>query len=135
MDSNLRDVKQYIGRTITNIRIEVDDEGRKEDSLLIEFEPDEEEPVPEPGLLRLYDGGQQCCEYRYMNTDDPLEYFIQSTFLGVDVRDVSGWYDGIWGTECAFLIVSTSLGEFTVANYNEHNGYYGGFSLTAQALA
>ena len=135
MDSNLRDVKQYIGRTITNIRIEVDDEGRKEDSLLIEFEPDEEEPVPEPGLLRLYDGGQQCCEYRHMHTDDLLEYFIQTIFLGVEVKE-GPEEDGADGyQECAFLVVRTSLGEFTVANYNEHNGYYGGFWLVAQALA
>ena len=33
--------------------------------------------------------------------------------------------------DCQFLIITTSKGQFTVANYNEHNGYYGGFALIA----
>lgn len=35
------------------------------------------------------------------------------------------------GAESQFLMIRTSLGVFTVVNYNEHNGYYGGFALRA----
>lgn len=34
--------------------------------------------------------------------------------------------------ESQFLIITTDMGAFTIVNYNEHNGYYGGFSIVAR---
>lgn len=80
--------------------------------------------------LRIYDDGQSCCEYRYMRCDDDLDGFVGATFMGADQRDMQskvGKYDESKDQQA--LLVNTSLGTFTVMNYNEHNGYYGGFFL------
>lgn len=79
--------------------------------------------------IRFYDDGQSCCEHRYMHTDDDLAHFVGAAFMGAELRDgpeVEGDYDV---KECQFLLVNTSVGAFTMANYNEHNGYYGGFMI------
>jgi len=75
---------------------------------------------------------------RYMTTDDDLLAFVGATFLGAEVHEGPSEEIGDCGCGCsdvvhdvAFLVVSTSLGEFTVETHNEHNGYYGGFMLMA----
>jgi len=80
--------------------------------------------------INFYDDGQSCCEHRYMHTDDDLKYYIGATLLGAAIKDGPTESDE-WGDpkESEFLIIKTSEGEFTVVNYNEHNGYYGGFSI------
>ena len=74
---------------------------------------------------------QVCCEDRYFHTDDDLKYFEGSTFYDIDDREVIEpdsnprnlvLYNDI--VECQFLIIRTDRGEFTVASYNVHNGYY-----------
>lgn len=84
------------------------------------------------GRLFLYDEKQLCCEDRYMHTDDELSYFISAKFRKVEVRDGPDESVGSGIKESQFLIVFTDRGEFTVVNYNKHNGYYGGFYLTAE---
>ena len=82
--------------------------------------------------LRVYDNGQSCCESRYMQTDDTLGDFVGANLLGVEVREtVGGSGEHEEEHEVQFLIVATSKGSFTAANYNDHNGYYGGFSIEA----
>lgn len=90
--------------------------------------------IDESGIA-LFDDGQSCCERRYMHTDDKLEDFVGTRLLGAEVRD-GGVEDDEWGDvkESQFLIISTSIGEFTVVNYNEHNGYYGGFWIVCKAI-
>lgn len=110
--------KKSINQAITSLGIVKDD--WTEDSLVFELANGFD--------FRLYDGGQSCCESRYMNTDDDLNYFVGSTLM--DIRMASGPSEpGTYGDalDSEFLIVKTSLGEFTVVNYNNHNGYYGGF--------
>jgi len=80
--------------------------------------------------IKLSDEGQSCCEQRWMHTDDKLEDFIGAVYLGAHIADGEsgqGFYDEV--QESQFLIISTSIGEFTIVNYNEHNGYYGGFAI------
>ena len=82
--------------------------------------------------MKLYDDGQSCCERRYMHTDDQLEDFVGAQFREAEVRN--GPTESIeYGDpkESQFLVVTTSVGQFTVVNYNEHNGYYGGFAIRA----
>jgi len=85
--------------------------------------------------VRLYDDGQSCCEHRYMHTDDQIQDFVGALFKGAEVRDgpteMDEWDDP---KESQFLIITTSIGQFTVVNYNEHNGYYGGFALKAEQV-
>lgn len=82
--------------------------------------------------LRLWDGGQSCCESRYMTCDDDLPYYAGAELLQVEVKDGPTVTDDCDVHEQQFLVVTTSKGSFTVANHNEHNGYYGGISLEAQ---
>lgn len=83
------------------------------------------------GTLVLYDGGQSCCEHRYMTTDEPLDYYIGATFAGVVTKD-GGTRDGCEVHEIEFLYVNTDIGAIDFVNHNEHNGYYGGFSVVAE---
>lgn len=85
--------------------------------------------------LVILDNGQSCCEHRYMNTDDDLGYHIGAELVDIRVEDGPEVENEYEYKECAFLIVDTTKGSFTVANYNEHNGYYGGFAIQTRVYA
>ena len=78
----------------------------------------------------LFDDGQSCCESRYMVCDDDLTAFVGATLTSVELGQASS-EDGKYGDshEIQFLDVKTSVGVFSVASHNEHNGCYGGFAL------
>lgn len=84
--------------------------------------------------IKIWDDGQNCCEVRYMRTDDDLSYFNGATFLLAQTQDGPDVEDGCEVHETQFLIVTTSKGSFTVVNHNEHNGYYGGFSMACEEI-
>lgn len=81
--------------------------------------------------FRFEDQGQSCCEYRYMTCDDDLTKFSGANLTGAEVRDQPSGAQEYGEHEISFLVVDTSLGSFTCAAHNEHNGYYGGFSIRA----
>lgn len=86
-------------------------------------------------ILVLTDDGQSCCESRYITTDDDLSYFAGASLIDVDLgehRTTSGDYGD--EHEIQFLNVKTSKGVITFETHNEHNGYYGGFSISAKLL-
>lgn len=83
-------------------------------------------------VLTLRDYGQSCCESRYMRTDDNLDAHTGAKLLNIEMRDAPD-EEGSYGDvhEVQFLLVTTDRGVITFANHNEHNGYYGGFSIEA----
>ena len=81
--------------------------------------------------LKLWDGGQSCCESRYMNCDDDLLYFTNTVLKGVEIRDAPDVETEYDTHEVQFLVVTTGKGVITVSNHNEHNGCYGGFWIQA----
>lgn len=84
-------------------------------------------------VLVIWDNGQSCCEHRYMRTDDNLSEHVGETLLDFELKDapsVDGQYDS--EHEIQFLDVITDKGRFQISNHNEHNGYYGGFSIAAR---
>ena len=83
--------------------------------------------------IRVWDDGQSCCESRYMSTDDDLAPFAGATLTKIELRDGPRLDNDDATHDQQFLVVTTSLGAFTVVNHNEHNGYYGGFVLRAEA--
>jgi hypothetical protein len=122
-DENRVKIGQAVGRKISSVEI-VDNE------LVFKFDDESD--------LVIYDGGQSCCEQRWMHSDDNLGYYSGAVLMDMSVRDggevpaednAGGWDDT---TESQFLVVDTDKGSFTVANYNSHNGYYGGFYITAK---
>jgi hypothetical protein len=115
-------IKASIGKTIDYARI------HEEKRLELQFF--------DGTTLLVWDGGQSCCETRYMRTDDDLPWLQGSELLGLEVRDAPV-SEGEYGDthEIQFLIVKTTKGDVTIANHNEHNGYYGGFYLEAFSRA
>lgn len=85
--------------------------------------------------IRFWDDGQSCCEHRWMHTDDELGDFVGATFQEAELRD-GPTEDSEYGEpkESQFLVIRTSVGMFTMVNYNEHNGYYGGFWIVVRPI-
>ena len=83
------------------------------------------------GKLTLSDCGQNCCETRYMSTDDDVRSLIGQRFVCWEVKDgdYSGPADEYMQHDVQFLEIQTEGGFVTLVNHNEHNGYYGGFSI------
>ena len=84
--------------------------------------------------VQLFDDGQNCCESRYMTTDDDLGYYVGATLLDADVADAPSIDNEYDVHEVQFLKVTTSKGVFTMETHNEHNGYYGGFVIVVNVL-
>lgn len=84
--------------------------------------------------IKLFDDGQSCCEHRYMTTDDDLPYYVGSVLMDADIADAPSIEDEYGEHEVQFLKVKTSKGVFTIESHNEHNGYYGGFSIRAAVI-
>lgn len=83
--------------------------------------------------LKLFDDGQSCCESRYMRTDDELSDYVGAKLLGAEIKEAPNIDAEYERHEVEFLEVKTDKGVFTMASHNEHNGYYGGFSISAAA--
>ena len=83
------------------------------------------------GRLTLRDCGQNCCETRYMSTDDDVRSLIGQRFVCWEVKDgdYQGGEDEYNVHEVQFLEIQTEGGFVTLVNHNEHNGYYGGFTV------
>lgn len=109
-------IKSSIGKAIR--RVELID-----NALRFEFE--------DGSKLSVWDGGQSCCEERYMVTADRLDDFIGATLLGFELKEAPPESTTYGDHEVQFLDVQTSRGVFQCANHNEHNGYYGGFWIKA----
>lgn len=95
-----------------------------EDALIIRFE--------NGGSLLIADEGQSCCEQRYMTCDDNLA-LEGGRLQSIDLEAGGDSTDGGYGDahEQQFLKIRTSEGDLTAVTHNEHNGYYGGFSIKA----
>lgn len=119
-EETMKALEHSINKKIKNVWLDED-----ENELKIQFEDN--------SVLILWDGGQSCCEHRYMRTDDDLVYYIGAVFTGVAIKD-GGSTDNEWGDphEIQFLEITTDKGVFQMANHNEHNGYYGGFWIQAK---
>ena len=114
-----------IGKTITRMTL-------PDDVLRITFADGYE--------LHISDEGQSCCESRYMTTDDVLDEYVGAVLISVSVLDAPDipqvpdetGYCSEDDHEVQFLRIVTSKGDVTFATHNEHNGYYGGFSIYAR---
>lgn len=106
--------QHFIGKEITGI-------AESDNVLVIDFSDNT--------YLRIYDNGQDCCEWRYMTCDDDFSSLYGQRLdrvveKNVDIRDGDGDVH-----EVTFLEIGTNFGFITVEFHNEHNGYYGGFNI------
>ncbi len=116
-EETVTSIKSSLNKTIEKVELDGDD-------LVIFF--------TDNTTLVIWDGGQSCCESRYMTTDDDLSDFSGATLLDMELKSVDSMDDNWSVHEIQFLDVKTSEGVFTMANHNEHNGYYGGFWIQAK---
>ena len=107
------------GKTITDLRLGNDD------ALHFVFN--------DGSKIKLFDDDIQCCEKRYMVTDDNLSEYIGAKFLGIEVKPARAIDKGEAeeAHEVQFLEVQTTNGVFTMVSHNEHNGFYNGFVIKA----
>ena len=118
-------INTHIGKKIKNVALDI-----RSDELQFVFEDGTE--------LTIWDGGQSCCEHRYMKTDDDLEEYSGAILLDFELKSAPNEYNGYDEYymddvhEIQFLDVKTDKGIFQMANHNEHNGYYGGFLIEAR---
>lgn len=107
-----------LGKEITKAGLDPDD-----DAFLMRF--------ADGTGVRLKDDGQSCCEHRYMVCDDDPNRLVGGTLQKVEVVDGPDGEDDEWGNvhEIQFLNITASTGMIQLATHNEHNGYYGGFSI------
>lgn len=81
--------------------------------------------------IRVADHGRSCCESRYLEVNDAdLQYHVGAKLRDIEVAKTEE-KEAKWGDvkEIAFLHIKTSRGVIVANTYNEHNGYYGGFSI------
>lgn len=120
-EESVKAVQRAIGQTITAVELKDDD--------ALHF------TMGDGFKLRIFDDGQSCCESRYMRTDDDLSSHVGETLLGFEIKDAPNEEEEEYGDhEVQFLEVKTDKGVFTMASHNEHNGYYGGFSIRAEEV-
>ena len=118
-------IQSSLGKEIMGL--ELRENGGNPDDLLFTF--------TDSTAMKVWDGGQSCCEHRYMHTDDVLSDFVGATLMDIEVRDAPNVEDEYGDVhEVQFLVVTTSKGAFTVETHNEHNGYYGGFWIEAEIV-
>lgn len=119
-EESVKAVQRAIGQTIAAVELKDDD--------ALHF------TMADGFKLRVFDDGQSCCESRYMRTDDDLSSHVGETLLGFEIKDAPNEEDEYGDHEVQFLEVKTDKGVFTMASHNEHNGYYGGFSIRAEEV-
>ncbi len=104
----------YIGRLITDAIF-------CDNSLVLTFEDGTE--------IEIFDGVQFCCETRYMTTDDDAQSLVGHSLKSIEEKQGPDEAASDSIHETCFVEVKTDAGFITLTNHNEHNGYYGGFSL------
>lgn len=117
-----QDILKLLGRRIT--KAEIDD-----NVLTVMFENN--------GGFTLSDGGQLCCEDRFVTCDDNPEDLVGGRFLGTELKDAPSSEeedeDGYYHDQ-QFVEVKTDQTSITLCTHNKHNGYYGGFCIEIKNL-
>lgn len=81
----------------------------------------------------LIDNRISCCETTgYFSTPDVLTDYVGSELLGIELTDTELMTDvidcegiNVGVDNCMFVTIKTTLGDFQLTVYNDHNGYYG----------
>lgn len=109
-------LKNYYGREIIGASFD-------EYEVILEFDTKEK--------LRIRDDGQQCCEDRYMRTDDNIEDLIGCKLRNIEAREA---HESEADHEVVFLVIQADHEEVSISTHNEHNGFYSGFELEIKEL-
>jgi hypothetical protein len=83
--------------------------------------------------IRIYDNGQSCCENRYMLCQDDLSVLEGTILRSIETTSE----EEAESEEChdvEFLEIRTNTNVISFSTHNEHNGYYGGFSVQIEEI-
>jgi hypothetical protein len=105
-----------IGHTISGVKLE-------NDEILV--------GLNNGSTLRVSDQGQSCCESRYITTDADLPSYVGRRIVGFELRDMPDVNDSSEHHEVQAFVIRTDEGNIDFVTHVEHNGYYGGFSISA----
>lgn len=92
-------------------------------------------------ILVLIDNGQSCCEdWGYFSSDDDVKTHIGAMLSDIELTDTALNVQGIkerfeYGLDegsIQFVTFKTDRGDFQLAVYNSHNGYYGHGIIVAE---
>jgi hypothetical protein len=108
------DVALLVGREIASAKLE-------NDTLSLAF--------TDGTSAQLWDGGQSCCETRYVTTDDDPVTLVGNCIVSITTKQGPYVREDYQEHEQVFVEVQTTGGFITLVTHNEHNGYYGGFSI------
>lgn len=86
--------------------------------------------------IAIWDDAQNCCERRYMRTDDDVSFLVGKTLIAIEEKETRGFDDGGDGDihDIVFLEIVTDQGWLSISSHNEHNGYYSGFELSLEEV-
>jgi len=104
-------VKRFYGKTIADVEL-------WERKLIVRFDDGDS--------FELIDKPQECCEERFLRTDDDLLSLIGCKLLGVHCKSAEIRYRHGSVEEVNFIELETDRGFAAIACYNIHNGFYGG---------
>lgn len=79
--------------------------------------------------MTIDDGGQSCCETRWMTCDDDLKQFKGARLTGAELLEGPTFENDEYDCphDSVFLRIDTTAGSFRLCMHNRHSGYYGGF--------
>ena len=84
-------------------------------------------------VVKIYDAGQQCCEQRYVSTDDDINSVKNHKLIDIVSKPISeSIVENDERQDICFIEIITTGGCITLVNHNNHNGFYSGFDLTIE---
>lgn len=84
--------------------------------------------------IKIFDGGQSCCEHRYMTCDDNTHSLKGKILVAIEEKCVENSDSESESHDIVFLDIKTNDNVVQFATHNEHNGYYGGFLLEIEEI-
>lgn len=125
-----RNHEALYGSVITKVELIKDKERRwslaipPDESFMMHFQNGER--------IIIVDDGQDCCESRYMTTDDDIQSLVGHALVSISGKEAQAT-EGDWLVhEIVFVEIQTTGGFITLVNHNDHNGYYSGFQMMIQ---
>ncbi len=84
--------------------------------------------------IKILDDGQSCCESRYMTCEDDPNRLAGGILTSIETKEAMAPPGGDGEHEIVFVDIKTDKDTIQLATHNEHNGYYGGFSLVVKEV-
>jgi hypothetical protein len=114
-------MQDFVGKKIEKLYIDPE-YNNGDGGLVIQFEDNKK--------IILFDDNRQCCESRYIHSNDNLSWHEGSNFKGIQIKNIRDKRDECdFKHETQFIHVLTETDTLVIETHNVHEGHYGGFNL------